>query len=193
MVLYQDKQKVLFASELNALKALLPLEINEQHISRYLRLGYFFKNETPYKNTTEVPPGSFVKIDINNLNIQSKKWWDIQDYYSLPVSDNLDQSISKVNELLQIAVKRRVEASDLEVGSFLSGGIDSGLITAIASGITPKLKTFTVSFEGEYDEAPLARLVAKKYNTEHNELRISFDHLKNDLEKILLRHENQKV
>ena len=50
--------------------------------------------------------------------------------------------------------------------------------------INNKIKTFTVSFNGEYDEAPLAKLVADKYNTNHTEIKISFDHLKNDLEKI---------
>src|SRR4029079_9146271 len=94
-------------------------------------------------------------------------------------------SIETTDKYLHAAVKRRIESSDLEVGSFLSGGIDSGVVTAIASEYNNKLKTFTVSFEGEYDEAPLAKLVAEKYNTQHTEIKISFSHLKNDLEKIL--------
>ena len=67
----------------------------------------------------------------------------------------------------------------------LSGGIDSGLVTAIASGYHKNLKTFTVSFDGEYDEAPLAKQVAQKYGTKHTEIKISFENLKNDLETIL--------
>jgi asparagine synthase (glutamine-hydrolysing) len=81
-----------------------------------------------------------------------------------------------------------VESSDLEVGSFLSGGIDSGVVTAIASEYNSNLKTFTVSFDGEYDEAPLAKLVAEKYKTHHTEIKISFEHLRNDLEKILCNY-----
>ena len=81
-----------------------------------------------------------------------------------------------------------MESSDLEVGSFLSGGIDSGLVVAIAKQYQPNLKTFTVSFEGEYDEAPLAKLVAEKYHTHHTEIRISFNNLKNDIEKILCNY-----
>ncbi|MEO6220535.1 MAG: asparagine synthase C-terminal domain-containing protein, partial [Ginsengibacter sp.] len=61
----------------------------------------------------------------------------------------------------------------------------SGIITAIASRYNTTLKTFTVSFEEEYDEAPLARLVAEKYNTNHTEIKISFKNLRNDIEKIL--------
>ena len=71
------------------------------------------------------------------------------------------------------------------MGSFLSGGIDSGIVVAIAKQYQPNLKTFTVSFDGEYDEAPLAALVAKKYNTNHAEIKLSFGNLKNDIEKIL--------
>jgi asparagine synthase (glutamine-hydrolysing) len=59
------------------------------------------------------------------------------------------------------------------------------LVTAIAKQYNSTLKTFTVSFDGEYDEAPLAKLVAKKYNTDHYEIRIGFDNLVNDIEKII--------
>ena len=85
-------------------------------------------------------------------------------------------------------MKRRVESSDLEVGSFLSGGIDSGIVSAIAKEYNSTLKTFTVSFDGEYDEAPLARLVADRYKTDHHEIRISYDHLRDDVEKILANY-----
>ncbi|HSN09407.1 MAG TPA: asparagine synthase C-terminal domain-containing protein, partial [Hanamia sp.] len=68
------------------------------------------------------------------------------------------------------------------------GGIDSGVVVAIAKQYQPNLKTFTVSFGGEYDEAPLAKLVAEKYHTDHTEIKISFNNLKNDIEKILCNY-----
>ena len=83
------------------------------------------------------------------------------------------------------AVKRRLESSELEVGAFLSGGIDSGLVTSIAHQYNPGIKTFTISFDGAYDESLLARQVAEKYQTNHHEIKISFDNLQNDVEKIL--------
>ncbi len=104
------------------------------------------------------------------------------------LTDSLEESLQKTDEFLHQAVKRRLESSDLEVGSFLSGGIDSGIVVAIAKQYQPNLKTFTVSFDGEYDEAPLAKLVAEKYQTHHTEIRISFDNLKNDVEKILCNY-----
>ena len=181
---YNDGQKFVFASELNCLKSLLPLQMENDHFYHYLRLGSFYGALTPYKNVTELNAGHFLLIDCTTLQTNKKCWWSINDFYGQTQKDNLEQSLEKVDGYLNAAVKRRVESSDLEVGSFLSGGIDSGLVTAIASKYNNKIKTFTVSFDGEYDEAPLAKLVADKYQTNHTEMKISFDHLKNDLEKI---------
>ena len=181
---YNDGQKIVFASELNCIKALLPLQIENDHFYHYLRLGSFYGALTPYKNVTELNAGYFLMIDCTTLQVDKKCWWKINDFFRYTHNDSFEESLEKVDGYLNAAVKRRVESSDLEVGSFLSGGIDSGLTTAIASTYNSKVKTFTVSFEGEYDEAPLAKLVADKYQTNHTEIKISFDHLKNDLEKI---------
>jgi len=185
---YKDENKLVFASELNCLKGLLPLQINEDNFYHYLRLGSFYRNLTPYKNVTELASGSFLEIDCTTLSVNEKQWWSINEFYRNRNNDNFQQSKEKVNSYLNQAVKRRLESSDLEVGCFLSGGIDSGLVTAIASKYNNRLKTFTVSFDGEYDEAPLAKLVANKYQTHHTEIKISFSDLKNDLEKILCNY-----
>ena len=182
---YKDADKIVFASELNCLKALLPLQLNEDNFFHYLRLGSFYKKLTPYKSVNELDAGTFLEIDCNTLAIHETKWWNIHDIYLQENNDSFETSLNKVDDLLHKAVKRRLESSDLEVGCFLSGGIDSGLATAIASEYNKNLKTFTVSFDGEYNEAPLAKMVADKYNTNHTEIKISFNNLKNDLEKIL--------
>ncbi len=182
---YKDKEKIVFASELNCLKALLPLQMEENNFYHFLRLGTFYKELTPYKNVKELKAATFLEIDCNTLSIAETKWWNINDIYLKENNDSFEQSLNIVDEFLHKAVKRRLESSDLEVGCFLSGGIDSGLATAIASEYNHSLKTFTISFDGEYNEAPLAKLVANKYKTHHTEIKISFDNLKNDLEKIL--------
>ncbi|MEP7106620.1 MAG: asparagine synthase (glutamine-hydrolyzing) [Ferruginibacter sp.] len=182
---YADKEKIVFASELNCIKSLLPLEMNRDNFYHYLRLGSFYKQHTPYKNVSELPAGSFLLIDCSTLEIRKKCWWNINDFYKLSNKDGFNESLEKVDQFLHSGVKRRIESSDLEVGSFLSGGIDSGLTTAIASEYTNSLKTFTVSFAGEYDEAPLAKLVADKYQTDHTEIEIGFGTLKKDLESII--------
>ncbi|MEO7833867.1 MAG: asparagine synthase (glutamine-hydrolyzing), partial [Ginsengibacter sp.] len=183
-----DHKKFLFASELNCLKTMVPLEIERQNFFQYLRLGSFYRQFTPYKNVTELRAGSFLIVDCNSLSVCETRWWNINDFYQKENKDSFEESLHHTDILLHQSVKRRLESSDLEVGSFLSGGIDSGLVTAIASEYNNNLKTFTVSFAGEYDEAPLAKLVADKHKTHHTEIKISFDNLKEDLEKILYNY-----
>ncbi len=183
-----DHKKFLFASELNCLKTMTQLEIEPSHFYQYLRLGSFYRQSTPYKNVTELIAGSFLVVDCNTLSIKETRWWNIHKFYQATCGDSLEECIAQTDQMLHVAIKRRLETSDLEVGSFLSGGIDSGVVVAIAKQYQPNIKTFTVSFEGEYDEAPLAALVAKKYNTKHTEIKLSFDNLKNDIEKILYNY-----
>ena len=183
-----DHKKFVFASELNCLKSMIPLEIETANFFQYLRLGTFYRQFTPYKNVNELRAGSFLIVDCSLLSINEKRWWNINDYYQKENDDSLETSLQKTNDFLHHSIKRRIESSDLEVGSFLSGGIDSGLVTAIASEYNNRLQTFTVSFEGEYDESPLARLVSEKYQTRHTEINISFENLRNDLEKILCNY-----
>lgn len=182
---YHYENKFVFASELNCLKSLVPLETNNENFYQYLRLGSFYRQFTPYKNVTELIAGSFIVVDCDTLAISQTRWWNINDFYRKQNNDSIEEALQKTDDYLHKAVKRRIESSDLEVGCFLSGGIDSGIITSIASEYNNRLKTFTVSFDGEYDEAPLAKLVAEKYKTQHTEIKISFSNLKNDLEKIL--------
>jgi asparagine synthase (glutamine-hydrolysing) len=186
--LYQDDEKVVFASELNCLKSELALQINEQNIHQYVRTGFMVGCNTPYVNVIDFPAGSFANIDSNSLTCKIMKWWNIHKFYEVKNIDDYTTTYNTVDNHLDNAVRRRIEASDLEVGSFLSGGIDSGLVTAIASKYNDKLQTFTVSFDGAYDEAPLAKLVANQYNTRHTEIKISFDNLQNDVEKIVANY-----
>jgi asparagine synthase (glutamine-hydrolysing) len=185
---YSDGNRFVFASELGALNDQLKLQLDERHLHQYVRMGYFYKSATPYKNVFELPAGSYAYISLERPEVKVNRWWNIHDFYKQHSTDGFDAAMSRVDQMLHEAVKRRVESSDLEVGSFLSGGIDSGLVTAVAKSYNPTLKTFTVSFDGEYDEAPLAKLVAERYQTHHSEIKITFDNLLNDVEKILCNY-----
>lgn len=185
---YADGKKFVFASELNALRHQLPLEINENNLHQYIHAAYFFKQATPYKNVYELPAGSYAYVSLATCEVKITKWWDIHTFYQEKSNDDFETAFQKIDRLIHEAVKRRVHSSDLEVGSFLSGGIDSGLVSAIAKEYNSSLKTFTVSFDGEYNEAPLAKLVAERYKTSHHEIQISFDSLLSDVEKILYNY-----
>ena len=182
---YQRDGQFAFCSELNALQWQVNDSMNEKHLRQFLRMGYFYRANTPYQHIHELPAGSYAIVNIDKPVASIHKWWNILDQYQKKQSEDENGTLERVDELLHLAVKRRVESSDLEVGSFLSGGIDSGIVSAIAQQYNNSLKTFTVSFDGEYDEAPLAKLVAERYKTRHHEIRISYDHLKDDVVKIL--------
>ena len=188
LYLYKYEDKLLFASELNAMKSgIKNLEIDENEIESYLRNGFFYKTTTPYKNVEELEAGYIYEVDCASLEIQKSKYFDILDYYKKDKITDFNEAKSQLDTILYKSVKDRLLSSDLEVGAFLSGGIDSSLIVAIASKYVDNLKTFTVKFDGAFDESHLAKLTAQKYNTKHYELNISMN-LKNDIEKILLNY-----
>lgn len=188
LYLYSNNSSLIFSSELNSIKyQVKDLKINETAIEAYLRCGFFFEEFTAYENIQNLKAGHYYEIDISTLDIEEKQYFDLKGFYINKNSLSFEESLNKLDNLLHKSIKNRIESSDLEVGAFLSGGIDSSLIVAIASQYVDDLKTFTVSFEGGYDESNLAQLTADKYNTNHHKISISMN-LKNDIEKILLNY-----
>lgn len=178
----------IFASEINTIKTIFPLDINEDAIYCYLRAGFIFKPHTPYKNLQKLDAGTYVKVNISSLETTFKKYYNVLDaYYDVPVSMHFNEAVQLAEEKLSKSVKDRLLASDVEVGAFLSGGIDSNLVVAMASKLNKNLKTFTVKFDGLYDESPLARLAAQHYQTTHTELDIAMN-IEQDVETILHRY-----
>lgn len=175
---------LIFASELRVIHALTRPAVDDQLIANYLAVGYLPPDQTPYQNVHELPPGHYLEVEVTAGNAVMRRWWDIAPAFENRQSLSEGVARERVDELLRISVNRRLVSSDLEVGTFLSGGIDSGLVTALAAEKTARLKTFTVSFEGTYDEAPLARKVAEHLGTNHQEITLSFANLENDLERI---------
>jgi len=178
-----------FASELNTLKNITPkLEVDTQAIQDYLFLGFNYKSKTPYKHVIDFPAGTQASYDLETRTLKMHKWWAIDTFYKRSKVKDEREVLQKVDEYLHKGIQRRLESSDLEVGSFLSGGIDSGLVTAIAAGYKDKLKTFTVSFDGAYDESVLAKEVAEKYKTEHTQINISYTNLNEDIQNIIYNY-----
>jgi len=189
LYIYHKDDKVFFASELNTIKQSVKLEIDEEKINTFLRVGYFPFGITPYKYTNMLYGGEYATINLQSPQIKKEIYFDLLDIYK---KDKLDLSIKDTIDLVEKAlnqsIKNRLISSDIEVGAFLSGGIDSSLIVALASKMGYKLRTFTVRFENSsFDESPLANLVAKKYNTNHHLINIKMN-LKDDIEKILLNY-----
>jgi len=182
---YKKEKTLVFASELNALSSSVErLIVDDNEIYSYIRNGFFYNDKTPFKDTYEVPSGCIVSVSINDVNLTHNRYFDILEYYQKEKINELDSALSLVDQYLHESIESRLSSSDLEVGAFLSGGIDSSLIVAIASEYVQTLKTFTVKFDGAFDESELAKLTAKKYGTTHTEISISMN-LRDDVEKIL--------
>jgi asparagine synthase (glutamine-hydrolysing) len=171
---YHKSQAALhFASEHKAFKVLpeVELTVDEVSISHYLTFGYVPAPRTIYQEVAEVPAGHYLEVT-SELQVAVKSYWRPE--WSGQRRVGFAAAAQETERLLKDAVRIRLRA-DVPVGCFLSGGIDSGLLTAFASlQLGRPLQTFTVSFrEGTFDESPLARLVAEKYQTEHHVIVLS--------------------
>lgn len=185
LYIWQKDSSLVFSSELNVLHQITQPEINKEAINDYLYLGFHFKQQTPYKEVWELEDGCFFEFDLTSLKQNTERWFNISAFYTKKLHLTEAEALNQLDAKLNHSVKCRLESSDVEVGSFLSGGIDSGLVTAIASKYKNKLKTYTVRFPGAYDESSLALLVAQRYDTIHTSIDISFDRLKLDFERII--------
>jgi asparagine synthase (glutamine-hydrolysing) len=170
---FYDKKKFVFSSEMNALlssKIFIPV-LRKEKLGSYLRMGYVEEPNTLVQDVFTLPPSSFMKIS-NDLKIIVKEY-NIFNYQS----DNSIKTINDAADFIKPFFRKSVEkqlVSDVPVGAFLSGGIDSSSVVAMMSHITQKpVKTFTVKFNSNgYDESKIARLVAEKFDSEHHEISV---------------------
>lgn len=184
---YKSSKEFIFASELRVLQKLKKPDINDDVILCYLRAGFINKPHTPYQNIFELEAGHYFILDMPSLQYEKKSYFNLLHFYENKITMNFQDSAAQLEKKLTQSIQDRLLSSDVEVGVFLSGGIDSNLIAAIASQIKPNLKTFTVKFDGAYDESHLAALTAKKYHTQHMELEIQ-ENLQQDIENIVIAY-----
>lgn len=143
-------------------------KINEAAISMYLDCTYIPSPYTIYEEVYKLSPGNNLEIDLNAQKITISEYWNLQDATDAGLS--YIEAKAKLHELLKDAVKIRLE-SDVPFGSFLSGGIDSALVSSIASKISKEpIKTFSIGFDNPmYDESKVAAQYAKIIESEHTE------------------------
>ena len=162
-----------FSSTLEAFNKIqnINLEINKSSLNTFLKRGYIPYSETIYKNVYKVEKGSFInfKLDRNtNILKQDISFWfnnsEIKNKNDFSINENID----KIEELITASVKQQLVA-DVPVGVLLSGGIDSSVISTIASKVAnKKINTFTIGFyDKKYDESSNAQKIAKHLNTNH--------------------------
>jgi len=160
-----------FASELHALAALPDFNatIDDEAIAEYLLFQYIHAPRTIYRAAKKLPPGHFLKLSANG-NIVVRRHFEFNPVGSTGKNIPLDDLADELEEILIRCVKRRL-ISDVPLGAFLSGGVDSSTVVAVMSKILgQKVKTFSIGFEGtEESEHVFARKMAQHLNTEHNE------------------------
>jgi asparagine synthase (glutamine-hydrolysing) len=143
-------------------------ELNEEAVSMYLDCTYVPSPFTIYQDVYKLPPGNNLEIDLNTQKITIKEYWNLKEVTDAGLS--YEEAKKQLHELLKDAVKIRLQA-DVPFGSFLSGGIDSALISSIAANISKEpIKTFSIGFEDpKYDESKIAAQYARIMGSEHTE------------------------
>jgi len=170
-----------FASELKALHAGLAdrLEIDRAALAEFLHYGYISGPRCIYSHVAKLEPGCRITV-CGSLDMVHHRYWDPEAFSRLPLFTDSEQALSdRLEEILTDAFLKRLIA-DVPVGVFLSGGIDSSLVTAVLARHTDTpIRTFTIGFaERSYDESGWARAVARHLGTEHVEETVTPDHAK---------------
>lgn len=170
-VYYKTDQEFYFSSEMKGLLEYpIPRKIDTSSLYTYLQLNYIPEPHSILKDVKKLDPGHYLKID-NENRIQKIPFYQLK--YPIEKTEyidiNYEEAQKKFIEILDQSVEKRL-VSDVPLGTFLSGGIDSSLITALASKKVKNLSTFSIGFADEpmFDETKYALLVAKKYKTNHH-------------------------
>lgn len=176
LFIQKDEEKLVFASELKSIVAInksSQLKISRTAVAQFLHLGYIPEPLTIYRGIKKFPAGNYAVFDVKTREWQRHQYWQAKDYYLCnPISDE-QTALIQYKEKLFAAVESQL-MSDVPLGTFLSGGIDSSLVTAVASRVSKtKVKTFSIGFEdADHDESVYANMVAQHLNTEHHSFKV---------------------
>lgn len=176
-----DDSSIYFASELKALLSHFPIEVDNRGLSEYLTFGYTIGKSTFYKNIKKVSPGCYLTFRVGEL--KEIKYWDPKNYLLDSLEEKSEERLlDQLEELLVSSFKYRM-VSDVPVGIFFSGGIDSTALVSILSRHYGQVNTFTIGFDDKrFDETPYARKLAKLFNTNHTEKILSLGEAKDRLD-----------
>ena len=162
--------RFLFGSEIKAILAVAPelASVNQEAILQYLHFGYIPDPVTAFLPIQKLPAGHVLELEAGQIRI--RQYWDLPEYGTrAPRSE--EECLEEMERLLAEAVRIRL-ISDVPLGALLSGGTDSSTVVALMARASSKpVKTFSIAFgHDDFDESGYARIVAKKFGTEHHEL-----------------------
>ena len=157
--------------------------VDTRALDLYLTYQYVPAPLTIYEGMRKLPPAHFLLLDDGRLSVE--RYWEVNP--EREAETGYDEARERLRELLTEATRLRL-VSDVPLGAFLSGGIDSSIVVALMSGLSDRpVKTFSIGFEeGPYNELPYARAIAERYGTDHHELVVRPDAI--ELLPRLVRH-----
>ena len=175
------------------------IDVDLNALNEYFTFQNIFSFKTLFKGVTMLPPANTVKINSKSTFVEHNSWWDY-DFTKTEKSMSFEFAKSETKRLFEQAVTRQM-ISDVPVGSYLSGGMDSGSITSIASKHVDRLPTFTCGFdmseatgrEANFDERRDAELMANHFKTEHFEQVMNAGGIKWSLPKLVYHLEDLRV
>lgn len=179
--------EILFASELQCMlrHPSLSHELDRVALGEYLKLGYVPEPRTPFLAVRRVPAGTIIRF--HNDGEETIRYWDPSLFTTEPVGDR--DAIARTQWLIESAVEKQV-MSDVPVGVFISGGMDSSILATLASRVigVDKVHTFSAQFaEASYDESGDAALLANRMRTMHVPVRTDNDTLREALDNVTKR------
>jgi asparagine synthase (glutamine-hydrolysing) len=178
---YADDTCLVFASELKVIRQLMgeKLQVNPEAIPYFFHLGFIPEPLTIYKNTFKFPAAHYLQLStavskFEYIQLQIEAFWKLHETVQPYTAANEPAAKRELSELLYDAVEKQL-VSDVPIGTFLSGGVDSSLVTAIAATASgsDKIKTFSIAIDdGKYNESGFARQVADHLKTDHHEFKV---------------------
>lgn len=163
-----DEDKFIFASEMKSmLRYGIDKALDYTSLVTYLQLNYIPAPDSILTNVKKLLPGHYLKIESRSISVQ--RWYTIpREKTEHAGTSSYDAAKARFASLLETAVQRRLVA-DVPLGAFLSGGVDSSVITGLASRHKPDIQTFSIGFKDApfFDETAYAREVSKHFNTHH--------------------------
>lgn len=184
LLFFYDDDKFLFASEMKSLMAYgIDRQIDLESLSLYFQLTYIPAPKSIFKGVQKLLPGH--SITVRDGKVETKKYYHFP-YPQQRTITNLKTASKALEQTLRQSVHDRL-VSDVPLGAFLSGGIDSSIIVALASEQVGALKTYSIGFKDNkyFDETYYAQLVADKYKTDHQVFSLTNDDLLSDVGKVM--------
>jgi asparagine synthase (glutamine-hydrolysing) len=175
----QTREGVIFASEMKSFfaRADCPMEVDPAAVPQYFIHGYVPSPHTFYRNVNQLEPATTMTVDAGGRIVRDVYWRpqfrDASSMASTVVND--EDAAERVRQLMTNAVERRL-MSDVPVGAFLSGGVDSTIVVGLMSRLmSSPVRTFSIGFEGDprFDETAYAREVAERFKTDHTEFMVT--------------------